>query len=86
MFGLWDAEVWGYGGSQRFVKEIISFECDEAADSADQCKMPYKTSRAFENVNIDKISHMIHLTQGTKQERFMGCIMESIVFTLGNYV
>lgn len=64
MFTFFNGEAWGYAGSQRFVKDIISWECVKPAESDDQCQQPYKTSRRFERININKISHVIHLTQG----------------------
>ncbi|KAG4099688.1 hypothetical protein H8356DRAFT_1664085 [Neocallimastix lanati (nom. inval.)] len=69
VFTFFNGESYGYGGSQRFVQDISSFEC-KTQDSdklrcpkSASCKNPCMFVDDFKNITLDNIKSIIELNQ-----------------------
>jgi len=61
IFALFDGESWGFMGSKRFVRDVISFKCNQALGDVGQCLSPYTTTTAFTQINFQKISAIVEV-------------------------
>ncbi|KAL0488659.1 nicastrin [Acrasis kona] len=65
MFTFFDAETWGYSGSQNFLYDLKNFTCVvKSTEDEDICERPYKTSLAFvKNIDYKKIKYVVEVDQ-----------------------
>eukprot|EP01117_Protostelium_nocturnum_P011632 TRINITY_DN4226_c0_g1_i1.p1 TRINITY_DN4226_c0_g1~~TRINITY_DN4226_c0_g1_i1.p1 ORF type:complete len:646 (-),score=158.09 TRINITY_DN4226_c0_g1_i1:134-2071(-) len=76
VFALFDGESWGYLGSKRFVRDIVSFKCNEKLGH-NSCKHPYAISTSFQNISFSSIESIIEIGQvgnvpsGSKQKLYL---------------
>jgi len=59
LFTLFDAQAWGFSGSDRFVQEVTTFNCQIPASPG--CQQPYQVNLDFLNIKIDDIQAIIEL-------------------------
>lgn len=62
LFALFDAEAWDFSGSQRFVQEILTFNCETFSDD-NTCAEPRKKDLTFKQVPFANIDAYIELSQ-----------------------
>jgi nicastrin len=64
IFAFFDAEAWGYGGSQRFLADIANFTCRQFSnDSKVACDRPYYPSLQFQKLDLNKIDTIFEVKQ-----------------------
>lgn len=64
LFTFFDAETWGYSGSQKFLTDILNFTCITNVSNIDVCAMPYTSTMAFKReIDYQDIRYVVEVGQ-----------------------
>nr|4R12_A Chain A, Crystal structure of the gamma-secretase component Nicastrin [Dictyostelium purpureum] len=64
VFAFWNAERWGYVGSEYFINDLLNFQCKTYNSDKSKCIDPPRADLAFQTqINFTKISTIIELNQ-----------------------
>ena len=61
LFAFFTGEAWQNAGSRRFVRDVVNFRCERLADAGDSCALPYQSSLAFLDVDLDNVAYAMHI-------------------------
>lgn len=72
LFVLFDAETFGYSGSQRFYEDAYNFTCASETSNKKGCTNPFVPNMAFTKLNLLKrLQHVIEVGEiGAKNSQF----------------
>eukprot|EP00823_Brevimastigomonas_motovehiculus_P003710 TRINITY_DN2302_c0_g1_i1.p1 TRINITY_DN2302_c0_g1~~TRINITY_DN2302_c0_g1_i1.p1 ORF type:complete len:634 (-),score=83.30 TRINITY_DN2302_c0_g1_i1:236-2137(-) len=64
VFAMFAAESWSAVGSRKFVDDLVHFKCHSYGDDDKKtCSIPFKPSLMFQQLNIQKLSRLLDLSQ-----------------------
>ena len=76
-FAFFDGEATGYLGSQMFLKDIQSFECQVWDDNKRYCMQPYRINWQFRNLTLDNFDTIVEMRQVANTDTIYAHIMKS---------
>jgi nicastrin len=60
LFTFFTGEAWNQMGSKAFFRDVAKFDCESPSGQA--CLKPFVTTRDFQDISIDNIALMMHLS------------------------
>ena len=63
VFGLFAGESWGYLGSNKFVDDVMNFNCKSLSSDGNSCTDPYRPSLEFQKIKLSNIDLAIDIDQ-----------------------
>lgn len=64
IFSFFDAEAWGYGGSQRFLADVMNFTCRQFSNESQvACDKPFYPSLQFQKLDLSKVDTVFEVKQ-----------------------